>query len=117
MVPQLRTAQEGTSAPAFAGPDRKPPSEKPSSALFRVVSPGGSLRELPLRCGEAKEVLNRRVKLELVLPAEDNLANNSPPTAMLIITHLDGSAKNKYYVDEGKEFPFGNHIFKLVEVH
>jgi len=117
MVPQLRTAQEGTSAPAFAGPDRKPPSEKPKSALFRVVSPGGSSRELPLRCGEEADVLNRRVKLEFVFGAEDTLACSSPPTAMLSISHPDGSAKNNYYIDEGKGFPFGDHIFKLVEVH
>ena len=117
MVPQLRTAQEDKSAPTFSGPDRKPPSEKPRSALFRVTSPGGSSRDLPLRCGEEANVLNRLAKLESVSPAESNAAFSSPPNAVLSISHPDGSAKNKYHVDQGKEFPFGEHIFKLVEVH
>jgi len=114
---QQRNSQESKPLPAFAGPDRKPPSEKPSSAIFRIISPGGSSRELPLRCGEEAEVLNRRVKLESVFPAEDDLARNSPPNAMLSISYPDGSNTNKYWVEQGRQFPFGDHTFKLVEVH
>lgn len=95
---------------------RKPPSERPSSALFRIISPDGSSRELQLRCGEEAQVLNRIARLESVLPAEESPAFCSPPIAVLAIAHRDGSAKNKYDVEEGKDFPYGDHTFKLVEV-
>lgn len=116
MVAQSKFAQEGASAPAFSAHGRKPPSEKPKSALFRVISRDGFLRELTLRCGEEKEMFGRRVRLELVFSAEDTLSYSSPPAAMLSISHNDGSAKNNYFVEEGKKFHFGDYTFSLVEV-
>jgi hypothetical protein len=117
MVQQQRNPQESQSSPAFVGHDRKPPSEKPSSALFRIISPGGSSRELPLRCGEEAQVLNRRVKLESVSPMEDGPAGNCLPNAVLSISYPDRTTTATYPVDLGKQFPFGDHTFKLVEVH
>jgi len=117
MATQPRQAQESLNTPAFAGPDRKPPSEKPKSARFLVISPGGSSRELPLRCGEEANVLNRLAKLESVSPAENNAAFSAPPNAVLSISYPDGSNTSKYYVEQGGGFPFGDHTFRLVEVH
>lgn len=116
MNTQSRFAREPNPSPPPPAQGRKPPSETPKSALYLVVSPGGASRELSLRCGEEKEILNRLVRLEMAFPAEDTLAYNSPPAAMLSIRHTDGSGKSNYFVEKGDEFHFGEHTFRLIEV-
>lgn len=117
MNTQSRFARESSPSPAPPGQGRKPPSEMPKSALYLVVSPGCAPRELSLRCGEEKEVLNRLVRLEMAFSAEDTPEYDSPPAAMLSIRHKDGSGKNNYFLEEGQEFRFGDHVFRLAEIH
>lgn len=116
MVQKSTHANEcpGQGMHSFQG--RKPPSERPSSALFRIISPDGSSRELQLRCGEEAQVLNRIARLESVLPAEESPAFCSPPIAVLAIAHRDGSGRNTYTVEEDQTFHFGMYTFKLATV-
>ena len=106
----------GTPPSARAHPGKKPPSEKPVHARFRVTSQDGSSRELPLSLGEPVQFLNRRITLVSALPEEDSISLSSPPVAEVSFSHLDGTGKNTFSVEQGGSFQFGQYTFTLEKV-